>query len=65
MLFNARGSITSIPALEVPGWVYATNTEIKMESFLATLIMYDAGTRTCYSLAIEKLLVNLLLKPCT
>ena len=46
MLFNARDSIVSIPASEVSGWVDVINTGIKMESFLITLIVYDAGEYT-------------------
>ena len=46
MLFDARDTIASIPAAEVPGWVSVDDTLIKIDCFLATLIVYDSGECT-------------------
>ena len=46
MLFDTRDTIASIPTAEVPIWVSANDIGIKIESFLATLIVYDAGEYT-------------------
>ena len=43
MLFDARDTIASIPTAEVPIWVSGDHTVLRIDCFLATLIVYDAG----------------------
>ena len=43
MLLDTRDTIPSVPAAEVPSWLSVNDTAIKIESFLATLIVYDSG----------------------
>ena len=46
MLFDTRDTIAPVPAVEVPIWVSVDDITIKIYSFLATLIMYDASEYT-------------------
>ena len=48
MLFDTRETIASIPAAEVPIWVNVDDIVIEIESFLATLIVYDSGEHHIY-----------------
>ena len=46
MLLNTRDTIASVPAVEVPSWVSIDDIAIKLNCFLTTLIVYDAGEYT-------------------
>ena len=48
MLLDTRDTIPSVPAAEVPSWLSVNDMAIKIESFLATLIVYDSGKHHIY-----------------
>ena len=43
MFLAVRDAVVPIPASEVPSWVSGTILEMKIDLFLATLVVYDAG----------------------
>ena len=45
MLLTVRDTVGSIPAADVPIWVAEDDVTIKINVFLASLVVYDAGAR--------------------
>ena len=43
MLLSVRDSAATVPASIVPTWVAGDDVPIKIDAFLATLLVYDAG----------------------
>ena len=58
MLRDTPGTTVSVPAAEVPTWVAEHDVEIKIGTFLATLIVYDASAYLLYFAIFTKLIFN-------
>ena len=43
MFLTVRDAVVPIQASEVPSWVSGSLLEMKIDVFLATLLVYDAG----------------------
>ena len=49
MLLDVRDTVISIPVAKVPTWVANNNVANKIDTFLATLLVYDAGEHLFYA----------------